>query len=379
MSAPSQPFQLQDAAVVSTKPTKRYPLALWIAILGLIMLVGVYIFSLSLKQNGMLFGLLQTNMIEKEREKPCHDPRIPDTEIPYVHYPTPNTYDREECACMGVRFFAILSMQRSGSGWVETLLNSHPNISSNGEIFSVKPRRNNITEITKTLDKLYNLDWYSSAAKNECTAAVGLKWMLNQGLMKHHQEIVKYFNQRGVSAIFLLRRNLLQRYVSILANAHDSAMKQLNGTHKAHVHSKQEAEILAQYKPTIDKKTLITELKRSDKLAVDALMNFKNTRHVVLYYEDVVKNRTVSHYCFASSICGGKNNFHFSNHHCCVLFIQKLMDVLDFLRLPKRKLSSRHVKIHTKRLCDHIDNWADVSNALTGTRFESFLNGRSRR
>ncbi|XP_066352322.1 uncharacterized protein [Miscanthus floridulus] len=255
---------------------------------------------------------------------------------------------RKECACTGVRFFAILSMQRSGSGWVETLLNSHPNISSNGEIFSVKDRRSNITAITKTLDKLYNLDWYSSAAKNECTAAVGLKWMLNQGLMKHHQEIVEYFNRRGVSAIFLLRRNLLRRYVSILANAHDSAMKQLNGTHKAHVHSKHEAEILAQYKPTIDKKTLITELKRSDKLASDALVNFKNTRHVVLYYEDVVSNRTM------------------------------LMDVLDFLRVPKRKLSSRHVKIHTKQLCDHIDNWADVNNFLKGTRFESFLNGSRR-
>jgi hypothetical protein len=58
-----------------------------------------------------------------------------------------------------------------------------------------------------------------------------------------------------------------------------------------------QAEILAQYKPTIDKKTLITELKRSDKLASDALVNFKNTRHVVLYYEDVVRNRTVSRCC----------------------------------------------------------------------------------
>jgi hypothetical protein len=58
--------------------------------------------------------------------------------------------------------------------------------------------------------------------------------------MKHHQEIVEYFNRRGVSIIFLLRRNLLQRYVSILANAHDSAMKQLNGTHKAHVHTRDE-------------------------------------------------------------------------------------------------------------------------------------------
>ncbi|GJN16271.1 hypothetical protein PR202_gb03318 [Eleusine coracana subsp. coracana] len=275
----------RDTTTVSTKSARGYPLALWIAILGLIMLVGMYIFSLSLQQNGMIFGLMQTNMIEKEREKPCHNPRISDTEIPYVHYPTPNTYDRKECACTAVRFFAILSMQRSGSGWFETLLNSHENISSNGEIFSVKVRRSNVSTITKTLDKLYNLDWYSSAAKNECTAAVGLKWMLNQ------------------------------------------------------------ADVLARYKPTIDKKLLISELKRSDKLAADSLTNFKNIRHIVLYYEDVVRNHT------------------------------KLIDVLDFLNLPKTKLSSRHVKIHTKRLCDHIENWADVNSTLKGTPYQSFLNG----
>ena len=87
---------------------------------------------------------------------------------------------REECACNPVRYFAILSMQRSGSGWFETFLNSHDNISSNGEIFSVKVRRSNMSTITETLDTVYNLDWFSSASKNECTAAVGLKWMLNQ-------------------------------------------------------------------------------------------------------------------------------------------------------------------------------------------------------
>ncbi|KAL6911907.1 hypothetical protein ACP4OV_000712 [Aristida adscensionis] len=336
----------KDATAVNTKPTRRYPLASWIAILVLIMLVGMYIFSLSLKQNGMLFGLMQTIMIEKERENPCHDPSIPDTEIPYVHYPTPTTYQRKECACTAVRFFAILSMQRSGSGWFETFLNSHENISSHGEIFSVKERRSNITSIKKTLDRLYNLDWFSSSVKNECTAAVGLKWMLNQGLLKHYQEIVEYFNRRGVSVIFLLRRNLLQRYVSVLANAYDSAKKQINGTHKSHVKKREEAAVLAQYKPTIDKKSLISELKRSDKMAADGLVKFKNTRHIVLYYEDVVSNRT------------------------------KLMDVQDFLKLPKKNLSSRQVKIHTKRLHDHINNWEDVHNALKGTKFESFLNGR---
>ena len=74
----------------------------------------------------------------------------------------------------------ILSMQRSGSGWFETLLNSHMNVSSNGEIFSVQERRLNISMIVKTMDRVYNLDWFTSASKNECSAATGFKWMLNQ-------------------------------------------------------------------------------------------------------------------------------------------------------------------------------------------------------
>lgn len=104
-------------------------------------------------------------------------------------------FDREECACNPVRYFAILSMQRSGSGWFETLLNSHINVSSNGEIFSVKERRANVSSIVKTMDKVYNLDWFSSASKNECSAAVGFKWMLNQ---------VQLLNSYLVAHAFLL-------------------------------------------------------------------------------------------------------------------------------------------------------------------------------
>ncbi|KAM6542658.1 hypothetical protein CsatB_007105 [Cannabis sativa] len=113
-------------------------------------------------------------------EKPCQELNIDSLETPLVHYPKPKNYSRAECACNPVRYFTILSMQRSGSGWFETLLNNHTNISSNGEVFSVKVRRSNISTIVETLDRIYNLDWFSSASKNECTAAVGLKWMLNQ-------------------------------------------------------------------------------------------------------------------------------------------------------------------------------------------------------
>ncbi|XP_020595636.1 uncharacterized protein LOC110035705 isoform X2 [Phalaenopsis equestris] len=250
---------------------------------------------------------------------------------------------RDDCACIPVRYFAILSMQRSGSGWFETLLNSHINISSNGEIFSVKERRSNISTIIATLDKVYNLDWYSSASKNECTAAVGLKWMLNQGLMMNHEGIVEYFQNRGVSVIFLLRRNLLRRWVSILANSHDREAKQLNGTHKAHVHSRNEADILARFKPLIDVRKLILDIKQTSKWSADALQYFNGTRHIILYYEDLILNQT------------------------------KLMDVLNFLRVPRRELKSRHVKIHTRPLSEQIENWDVVSQSLKGTEFESFL------
>lgn len=207
-------------------------------------------------------------------------------------------------------------MQRSGSGWFETLLNNHTNVSSNGEIFSIPDRRRNVSSILKNMDKVYNLDWFSSASKNECSAAVGFKWMLNQvsyililfflnligtyllsnmvqGLMENHEEIVKYFKKRGVSAIFLLRRNLLRRMISVHANIYDKDTKQLNGTHKSHVHSPLEAQILATYKPKLNATLLIPELKQDEETAAKAMQYFNTTRHIVVYYEDVINNRTV--------------------------------------------------------------------------------------
>lgn len=61
--------------------------------------------------------------------------------------------------------------------------------------------------------------------------------------MQHHEEIADYFNRRGVSTIFLFRRNLLRRVVSVLANSYDRYAKMLNGTHKSHVHSLEEVSL----------------------------------------------------------------------------------------------------------------------------------------
>lgn len=154
-----------------------------------------------------------------------------------------------------------------------------------------------------------------------------------QGLMQYHKEIVEYFNRRGVSVIFLFRRNLLRRLVSVLANSYDRYAKLLNGTHKSHVHSHQEvtlslslslcahtqhsfilhdlercgsnfqAEALSRYKPAINSTLLIAELKEMELTAAKAFEYFNSTRHIVLYYEDLVKNRKVRIMKFLKFTC----------------------------------------------------------------------------
>ncbi|KAK8663897.1 hypothetical protein V6N13_083702 [Hibiscus sabdariffa] len=318
------------------KPPKKSPLfsrtiALWFA-----MMCGVYIYGTCLKHVGTFTKLRFHSIHVVERQ-------ILEAQVPTLHYPQPVSFSRSECSANPVRFFAILSMQRSGSGWFETLLNSHINVSSNGEIFSVVDRRKNASNIIQTLEKVYNLDWFTSASKNECSAAVGFKWMLNQGLIEHHREIVEYFNHRGVSAIFLFRRNLLRRLVSVLANSYDRYAKLLNGTHKSHVHSEQEAAALSSYKPIINSTSLISDLKEAEMAVISALEYFNSTRHMVLYYEDLVTNRT------------------------------KLKDVQEFLGLPQMELTSGQVKIHKGLFSDLVNNWDDVNKTLNGSEYERFL------
>lgn len=266
-----------------------------------------------------------------------------------VHYPQPVTYDRQNCRCTPVHYFVIFSMQRSGSGWFETLLNSHPNISSHGELFAVDTRRNNVSVLKKTLDTVYNLDWFSSASKNECTAAVGMKWMLNQGVMEYRREIAAYLKDKAVSVIFLFRRNILKRYVSILANTFDRDAKQLNGTHRSHVHSREEANALAAYKPVVNLTSLIAYLRHIEEIMSDAQHFFNDTRHIMLYYEDLIKNHQV------------------------------LKKTQEFLGVKPRKLESQHVKIHTLPLSDQIENWSALSGRLKGTKYESLVTGKDYR
>eukprot|EP00250_Pteridium_aquilinum_P017948 c23857_g1_i1 orf=273-1394(-) len=311
----------------------------------LLVLIGLCGLSMSFVRVGQRSIFLQSQFLGMSSVPGINCPQVSRNSTGGIqfHYPRPDSFHRGECVCTPVHFFVILSMQRSGSGWFETLLNNHPSISSHGEIFSGRGRHNNLPLITKRLDEVYNLDYRSSAVKNECTSAVGFKWMLNQGATEYHREIALYFMKRGVSVIFLLRRNLLRRLVSILANAYDREMKLLNGTHKSHVHSKEEADTLAIFKPSINHKILPASFRRIVEVTQNALEAFNNTRHTLVYYEDLVKSK------------------------------EKLDRIQEFLGVPVQRLESQQVKIHTQSLSDQIYNWDLVYKSLKGTEFENFL------
>ena len=198
--------------------------------------------------------------------------------------------------------------------------------------------------------------------------------VFSQGILENPKDIVSYLNKKGVSVIFLFRRNTLRRLIFVLSNDYDKDAKQLNGTHKSHVHSKEEvssmhkqfqteftdpispkypfehmlstahftwgvayillyhlfygsfvilirhwwvkdklhlswyytatsylistahfgqAEILAKFKPHLDLSTLITNIRNIEKAIRDCLDHFKSTRHMILYYEDIISNSNV--------------------------------------------------------------------------------------
>ena len=53
--------------------------------------------------------------------------------------------------------------------------------------------------------------------------------------------------------------------------------------------------------------------------------------------------------------------------------MQRLDDVQEFLKVPKRELKSRQVKIHLGSLSQHVQNWEEVQKTLKGTGFENFI------
>ncbi|PKA49494.1 hypothetical protein AXF42_Ash004034 [Apostasia shenzhenica] len=243
---------------------------------------------------------LAPKLIINLTEKALLGVKAPDSPPPYDDYrklktdsglmnsQSPSILAREEriCGPGPVSRYAIVSIQRSGSKWFEGMLNNHGNIRSYGEIFYHVEGNRNMTVIREILDRFYSLNWRSpfKRRRRTCIAAVGFKWMLNQ------------------------------------------------------------ASILSSYKPKLNIKRLLSNMDHMERLVIGTRNNFRSTRHMTVYYEDLVQNQT-----------------------------NVMMDVLDFLGMPKRELVSGHVKIHTRPLKEQIENWSAVVKVLKRSKYKKFI------
>ncbi|CAK9138752.1 unnamed protein product [Ilex paraguariensis] len=117
-----------------SRALKKSPNVLWMVLIFAVVVTGFYIRFVSF--NHVIMPLKPKELpIPGSTGALCELPELPSEEIRFVHFPRPRTYSREECVCNPVRNFVLLSMQRSGSGWFETLLNSHPTLVQMGKYF----------------------------------------------------------------------------------------------------------------------------------------------------------------------------------------------------------------------------------------------------
>jgi len=249
--------------------------------------------------------------------------------------------------------FLLLTTQRTGSTWLQTLLDSHPRIAVHGEMFLLHASRHP----PFGADGVERFEYYTEragdghrsarpyrtfayldtlfAAHSEASA-VGFKMMYDQ--VFRHPEVLAYLVRRDVKVVHLVRRNLLDIVIS------REAMKARG---LAHATSKEEVKDL---QVTLDPLTLRGRLRLIDvqvaayRRALEAL----RIDHVEVVYEDLMEGRT------------------------------SIAPILRWLGVPHgddADLSSQMIKLNPDRQSQLVANYDKVARLLEHTRYASLVRG----
>lgn len=143
--------------------------------------------------------------------------------------------------------FLIITKQRSGSRLLVDLLDSHPQISCQGEYFIGQEHNG------KTLEDAYQD--MSESVKNK----PNLKWIGFKLMVGQMGRVNDLFNEKhslkSESPVIIMhwRRNVLRRMIS-------GAAMGAGGVHRPHPTTAQDADIAGQFKPTIPTENLVREI-----------------------------------------------------------------------------------------------------------------------
>lgn len=267
--------------------------------------------------------------------------------------------------------FVLLSVPRSGSTWLQHCLDFHPDASCIGEVFSIHTPNCVLSRLMpSSLQKLHReinnlhikakLPWrFFTRILNRSLGylqfflnAKRLDQLLKEGiipssqanskikgfkvmrfhLMRFKPSLEKYLSENCEFKLILLRRNLLQRWVSIMV-----AKKKVNFASSS--------ESVSKRKYKLPLKNLLRDLS-SLKKAQDDVLNYKIAKNkMIIYYEDLLVNPSQTW----NQICR---------------FLQ-----ISTVPLPETNC----VKQNPSSLSDIVYNYDEMCHLLCKTEYKSFL------
>jgi hypothetical protein len=241
--------------------------------------------------------------------------------------------------------FILAGTQRTGTSFIESTLDSHPEICSFGEIFLFRKGRGaNIVSgyrhyinqapakrmVRHYLARRGLIKEYLDQLGSDCRgSAVGFKLMLGQTrILPCVPEYIRHNNYRVIQ---IVRRNPLKIYLSRAA---------LRRSKVAHTDRK-----LKVQKIMIPTERLVSHL---DKVLWEncwAERTFPDLDRLAVYYEDFVASRE-----------------------------EQLRKISEFLGIaPYEGMKSDLIKLNPDKLSDLIENFEEVAVALKGTQYEQYI------
>lgn len=201
--------------------------------------------------------------------------------------------------------FAILCTARSGSTWLHTLLNSHPNIHSEGETVLLH----------HNLNPGQSFQDFAYSAYPLVIRSVGLKVFYDDDLYQEALNSIK--KDEGVRIIHLIRKDLTGQFISFQKAAASGEWS----FHKDSLSSKLR----------IDTNALQEYHKRQKLLREQIKLDFKNHAFMEITYEDLVKETG-----------------------------RVTIEIQKFLEIKQKKLFSLLKKQAIKPLKSEVENWNEL-------------------
>lgn len=179
--------------------------------------------------------------------------------------------------------FIILSSQRSGSTYLQILLNSHPEIIVGGEIFNPTPQhlieKGHIPEDKiklKDSDPEEYLNWFFLSGNKYPAKVMGFRLFYEHGKTER-EKIWKILKEtHNIRIIHLQRKNLLRQFVS------------LQLAEKTSRWLRKESEEIYKYEPIlIDYKQCLKYFRKQKRKSQRALDFFESSQILEILYEDL--------------------------------------------------------------------------------------------